>query len=125
MTMLPWTDEAKKRAKQDGRYLVKLQLQGKHAGRGNISFSGDVSNEIAGRLLKVLAEMVTDNVATEELDTTATRQEDDRCDHPAGCDKKAVSPGFIAGCRANFCEEHASQYSMLRDPDDDETGGGQ
>ena len=64
---------------------------------------------------ELLAELVT-----ETCDAEASPASIGTCDHPAGCDKKATSTGFIAGCRASLCEEHASLYSMLRDPEGDE-----
>lgn len=59
---LPWTKDAKEAAKRHGRYLVKLQLQGKYAGRGNVDFAGDVSDDVARKLQAILAEIVVDVV---------------------------------------------------------------
>lgn len=72
---IPWTEEIKERAKREELYLVKLQLQGKHAGRGNIEFSGNVSDGVAKKLHLILAEMISDLVL--KKNTTPPQHEGD------------------------------------------------
>lgn len=57
MTM-PWTAESKERARADGRYLVKVLVQGRHVDGSRIEYAGDVDPDRASELLAWFGRLV-------------------------------------------------------------------
>lgn len=85
MTIPPWTDEAKARAKKNKSWLVKIHLQGRYAGSGQLAFSGDVSDEVA-RETKILLVKALSHELGRMLDDEAKTNVDKSC-------SDAQSPG--------------------------------
>ena len=60
MSIPPWTDKAKDRAKREKRYLVKILIQGRYADDGRMAVSGDMDGENAKLLATLALSMLTD-----------------------------------------------------------------
>lgn len=55
---LAYTKEAVADAKEKGLYLVKLDINGRHAKRGSIEFAGPVGPETAKRILDMFTALL-------------------------------------------------------------------
>lgn len=54
---LAWSPESKQRAKEKGRHLLKLHLQGRHADGASWEFAGDIDEDTVGRVKALIAHL--------------------------------------------------------------------